>query len=203
MQEAMILNNGKNGNECKILATWAIWQLSDGKIANKFSFLFGLFDMFFFCLQIKIKKMCIYNCEANPDENNKQMRLTYRCPGLLQSDDASLLESSSSSFDVAIEPVVVCASPPAGDRIVSFFGLKTVVGWPCALWWCCCWCCCCWCWWWWWWWVLVLLPSLLLPLIIVAVGHDVNVFVAVNCVSVMGSIWKHFVKANWMHGRKR
>lgn len=100
--------------------------------------------------------------------------LTYRLPGLLQSDDAALLESSSSSFDVAIEPVVVCASPPVGDSAVSVFGLNSVVGWPCAL-------------WWWWWWVLALLPPLLLPLIIVAVGHDVNVL----CVSVMGSIWKH------------
>lgn len=101
--------------------------------------------------------------------------LTYRCPGLLQSDDAATLESSSSSFDVAIEPVVVVwASPPAGDRAVSVLGFSNVVAW-----------------WWWWWWVLALLP-LLLPLIIVAVGHDVNVFVAVNCVSVMGSIWKHF-----------
>lgn len=36
--------------------------------------------------------------------------MTYRCPGLLQSDDAALLESSSSSRDVAIDPVRV----PAG-----------------------------------------------------------------------------------------
>lgn len=32
--------------------------------------------------------------------------LTYRWPGLL-SEDAALLESSSSSFDVTIEPVLV------------------------------------------------------------------------------------------------
>lgn len=109
--------------------------------------------------------------------NNKRS-LTYRWPGLLQSDDAALLESSSSPFDVAIEPVVVIASPAAGDETVSVFGLKKVVGWPCVL-----------CWWWWW--VLALLPLLLLTLIIVAVEHDVTAFVAVNCVSVMVSIWKH------------
>lgn len=45
----------------------------------------------------------------------------YRCPGLLQSDDALLLESSSSSRDVTLEPVRV--SPP-GETIVSL-GLRT------------------------------------------------------------------------------
>lgn len=128
-------------------------------------------------------------------------RLTYRWPGLLQSDDAALLESSSSSFDVAIEPVVVCASPPPGDKAVSVFGLNNVIGWLCP--------------WWWWWCVLAPLPPLLLPLIIVAVGHDVNVFVDINCVSVMGSIWKHLKdeknrkrrkkqqQVNWVCGWKR
>lgn len=112
---------------------------------------------------------------------NEQFGLTYRWPGLLQSDDAGLLESSSSSFDVTIEPVVVCASPPAGDRVVSVFGFSV---WPCVVWPCA---------WWWGWCVLVLLPQpLLLPLIIVAVGHC-NVF-AVDCVSLMGSIWKSNTK---------
>lgn len=124
--------------------------------------------------------------------------LTYRLPGLLPSDDTGLLESSSSSFDVAIEPVVVCASPPVGDSVVSVFGLNSVIGWPCALWW----------WWWWCWWVLALLPPLMLPLIIVAVGHDVNVLVAVNCVSVMGSIWKHPIfeakkRCAWIEGARK
>lgn len=47
---------------------------------------------------------------------------TYRCPGLLQSDEAALLESSSSSFDVAIDAVRV--SP--GDKLKSFgFSMPT------------------------------------------------------------------------------
>lgn len=58
-----------------------------------------------------------------------ELNKTYRWPGLLQSDDAALLESSSSSLDVTIEPVVVvCASPPHGDKASSF--LLCVGGWP-------------------------------------------------------------------------
>lgn len=44
----------------------------------------------------------------------------YRWPGLLQSEDAALLESSSSR-DVALDPVLV---RPPGDAIVSL-GLST------------------------------------------------------------------------------
>lgn len=49
--------------------------------------------------------------------------MRYRWPGLLQSDDAALLESSSSSRDVTFEPVRV---RPPGEAMVSL-GLST---WP-------------------------------------------------------------------------
>ena len=38
----------------------------------------------------------------NNDEHKNKPKLTYRWPGLLQSDDAVRLESSSSSFDVGV-----------------------------------------------------------------------------------------------------
>lgn len=51
----------------------------------------------------------------NEKQEYKNDKLTYRWPGLLQSDDAALLESSSSSLDVITEAVRV--SP--GDRVAS------------------------------------------------------------------------------------
>jgi hypothetical protein len=53
--------------------------------------------------------------------SGKPLASTYRLPGLLLSDDCWLLESSSSSLDVAIDTVPV----PPGDRAVSA-GLRTL-----------------------------------------------------------------------------
>lgn len=68
----------------------------------------------------------ILRMDEKPNNPNKKKalilienhKLTYRWPGLLQSDDAALLESSSSSLDVTPEPV--CGSPgdsPASDGL--------------------------------------------------------------------------------------